>query len=279
MISQGKILQGVSMGHHQCEKCCWWLANVRSASQPNTPLLSRCLLKPRTLEALLSNEYFCWRNDWRVPQLCMNSLCQSCWWPWIQVWVTLCTLDFSIFVAWWFAVWEFDERIECFPQKKVHINTNACPLSVDSLVKNLCSGDLDHSPAMVASQNLEKWFFVNTLVQSTKEAWESVVSCSFYHQDHPLPRAGLFPAPCFLCHVCQRVYCISWGRSLPIFKGSFLQCSLGCDVLLYNYQNLASPVTSWLAECLTSTVLGWATLSQTQGLSFLKGSKIVLFHL
>lgn len=77
-ISQGKILQGVSMGHHQCEKCCWWLANMGSTSWPNTPLLPRCLLKPRTLGALLSNEYFCWRNDCRVPQLYMNSLCQSC---------------------------------------------------------------------------------------------------------------------------------------------------------------------------------------------------------
>lgn len=84
MISQGKILQGVSMGHHQCEKCCWWFANVGSASWPNTPLLPRCLRKPRTLGSLLSNEYFCWRNDCRVPQLCMNSLSQSCLWPWVK---------------------------------------------------------------------------------------------------------------------------------------------------------------------------------------------------
>lgn len=47
-------------------------------------LLPRCLFKPRALGAPLSNEYFCWRNDCRAPQLCVSSLCQSCLWPWLK---------------------------------------------------------------------------------------------------------------------------------------------------------------------------------------------------
>lgn len=151
MISQGKILQGVSIGHHQCEKCRWCLANVRSTSWPNAPRLSRCLLKPRTLGALLSNEYFCWRNDCGVPQLCMSSFCQSCLWPWVKPWFAFCAGDFSMFTTWWFAVWTSHEKNKCFSQKRMHLSTNPCHLCLDSSVKNLCSVVYIISPALVTS--------------------------------------------------------------------------------------------------------------------------------
>lgn len=177
MNSQSKILQGVSMGYHQCEKCCWWLANSRSTSWPNVLLLSRCLLKPKTLGALLSNEYFCWRNDCRVLLLCMNSLCQNCLWPWVKGLSCFICLGFHI-TAWWFAVWEFDEKDENFPLKKIVRKYKCMPFIHGLPGKELLLWWHTISSALVDIQNLKKWFTVNTSVQSIKEVCTSVASCS-----------------------------------------------------------------------------------------------------
>lgn len=142
MILQSKIPQGVSMGYHQCEKCCWSPAKVRIKAQDGQiHLLSRCLLQPRTLGALLPNEYFCLRNESGFPPLCMSSLYQSCLWPWVLV-----CLGFQQFAAWWFAVGEFDER-NVFSRTKVQRSTNAYNLSMDTWLRTF-SGDLYHHPSL-----------------------------------------------------------------------------------------------------------------------------------
>lgn len=126
MILQGKIPQGVSMGHYQCEKCCWWLANVRSTSWPNVLHLSRCLLKPRTLGALLTNKYFCWRNNnCGVPKLFMNSLCQNCLWLWIKG-LSYFICGGSHFCSLMICSLRIWLRNEHFPQKKSAHSRNAC---------------------------------------------------------------------------------------------------------------------------------------------------------
>lgn len=45
----------------------------------------------------------------------------------LKVWVILCALDLKTFAACWFAAWEFDERNECFLQKKSAYEHNCTP--------------------------------------------------------------------------------------------------------------------------------------------------------
>lgn len=98
----------------------------------------------------------------------------------LKFWVTLCVLDFNIFAAWWFAVLEFDKISECFPQKKKSVQKHKCMPSIHGLQLRASALVIYIiSPAWVDILNLEKWFTMNTLIQSNKEVWAFVSSCSF----------------------------------------------------------------------------------------------------
>ena len=143
MILQSKIPQGVSMGHHQCEKCCWSPANVRIKAQDGQiHLLSRCLLQPRTLGALSPNEYFCLRNDLGFPHyVCLPCARVACD---LEFW---CTQDFNILQVDDLKLENLMKERRNTSSRKKYRNTNACHPSMDIRLRT-CSGDFYHHPSL-----------------------------------------------------------------------------------------------------------------------------------
>lgn len=128
----------------------------------------------------------------------------------LKFWVTLCVVDFNIFAAWWFAVLEFDKINECSPQKKKCTEAQMHAIYPWTPVKSFCSGDLYHFSSLDGYLKLEKWFIVNTLVQSNKEVWTFVSSCSFTPPGSSTSSGRLLSGPLsFFYHVYQRHYRIS----------------------------------------------------------------------
>lgn len=163
------------------------------------------------------------------------------------------------------------KEIKAFPRKKVHISHKCMPSIHGLWLRTSTLVIYTISPALVGIQNSEKWFIVNTLVQSIKKVWESVASCSFYHEGHPLPRAGVLPVLSGLSAICTGgAHWISRGHSISLLGAPFFTVLLAAtyysNTTTWNQTDLLWKFAAWWM------VLGCRTTSPKQCLSFLKGN-------
>lgn len=176
-----------------------------------------------------------------------------------------------MFAACWFAAWEFDERNESFPQEKSAHKPKCMPSIHGLWLRTLALVIYTISPALVDIQNSEKWFIVNTSVQSFKEVWESVASCSFYHQGHPLPRAKVLPGLSGPSAICAKGnHWISRGHSIPTLGVPFFTVLLAATY--YSKTTTRNETDLLWNFAVWWMVLGCRTTSPKQRLSFLKGN-------
>lgn len=145
----------------------------------------------------------------------MYSSCQSCLWPWVKVLSYFMCFGFQYFCSLMicsFRIWQNKWMLS--PEKK-SVQKHKCMPSIHGL-RLRASALVIYiiSPAWVDILNLEKWFTMNTLIQSNKEVWAFVSSCSFLPPGSSTSSGRLLSGPLsFFYHVYQRHYCISWGYS------------------------------------------------------------------